>query len=48
MKKTVYDFSEAVSEIKDNFTPRELADNLRATALRSANRRNRDTHILKM
>lgn len=48
MKKTVYDFSEAVKEIKDNFTPRELADNLRAAALRCADCINRDTHILKM
>lgn len=48
MKKTVYDFSEAVKEIEDDFTPRELADNLRATALRCAGRLNRDTHILQM
>lgn len=48
MKKTVYDFSEAIKEIKDNFTPRDLADNLRAAALRCADCLNRDAHILKM
>lgn len=36
MKKTVYDFSEVVNELKCNFTPHELADNLRACALRLA------------
>lgn len=48
MKKTVYDFSEALKEIRDNFTPHELAENLRATALRCADIVNRDKHILSM
>lgn len=48
MKKTVYDFSEAIKEIEDNFTPHELADNLRATALRCANPLDRGRHILSM
>lgn len=48
MKKTVYDFSEAIEEIKDGFTPSELADNLRATALRCAGKVERDKHILSM
>lgn len=48
MKKTVYDFSEAIKETKDAFTPRELSENLRATAMRCASIVDRDKHILKM
>lgn len=48
MKKTVYDFSEAIEEIKGNFTPHDLSENLKATALRCAGVLNRDKHILRM
>ena len=48
MKKTMYDFSEAITEIEQGFTPRELAENIRATALRCANKVDRDKHILSM
>lgn len=48
MKKTIYDFSEAIRELKDGFTPAELAENLRATALRCALPTNKAVHILKM
>lgn len=33
MKKTVYDFSEVVNELKCNFTPHELADNVQPSAI---------------
>lgn len=50
MKKAVYDFSEVENELKDNFTPQELADNLRVAALRLANpiKSVREEMILKM
>ena len=47
-EKIVYDFSEAVKELPDNLTPAELADNLRAAALRCAKPTNKAEHILKM
>lgn len=36
MKKTVYDFSEAVKELKQWYSPKELSDNLKTAALRCA------------
>ena len=48
MKKTVYDFSEAIKELEGGFTPFELAENLYATALRCASEVNREKNILKM
>lgn len=48
MKKTVYDFTEAIAELEHGFSPHELADNLWATALRCASVVDRDKHILTM
>lgn len=48
MKKTVYDFSEAIKELEEGFTPFELAENLCATALRCASVVDRDKNILRM
>lgn len=48
MKKTVYDFTEAIAELEQGFSPIELAENLCATALRCASEVDRDKHILKM
>lgn len=36
MKKTVYDFSEAIKELEQWYSPKELADNLKDAALRCA------------
>lgn len=48
MKKTVYDFTEAIAELEHGFSPQELAENLRATALRCAWDVDREKHILRM
>lgn len=48
MKKTVYDFSEAIKELECGFSPRELADNLCATAIRCALPTDKEKHILRM
>lgn len=48
MKKIVYDFTEAIAELKHGFSPYELAENLRATALRCALETDREKHVLRM
>lgn len=50
MKKTVYDFSEAIKELKQWYSPKELADNLKNAALRCANPDDgiREGMVLKM
>ena len=50
MKKTVYDFSEAIKELTQWYSPKELSNNLKNAALRCANPDDgiREEMVLKM